>query len=216
MRFNFCKCNVFPPDYPNLARKSSTVISAVIALPEGEKLKLPDAASCASSAAASSRDMRRAVASRPARHHGGDLLAPHIGQRHGVAEGLQQVVKQRSTESAGMSAGVPSPRRRSRRRKSRSKPRQRTRRHSLRAGRIRCPKAPAVRETAAADSPTNRCRASQVILVKNPLAGAAHVDHYEASAQQSGDIAARSGSASVNSGRAACRDAAARNAPTKG
>ena len=52
---------VFPPDYPNLARISSTVISAVMALPDGEKLKLPEAAGRASSAAASSRDMRRTV-----------------------------------------------------------------------------------------------------------------------------------------------------------
>ena len=36
-----------------MARKSSGVISAVIALPEGEKLKLPVSASCASSAACS-------------------------------------------------------------------------------------------------------------------------------------------------------------------
>ena len=60
-RRKFMQMYVFPPDYPNLARISSTVISAVMALPDGEKLKLPEAASRASSAAASSRDMRRAV-----------------------------------------------------------------------------------------------------------------------------------------------------------
>lgn len=78
-----------------MARKSSGVISAVIALPEGEKLKLPVSASCASSAAASSRDKVRPAPLAPERAiTPGDLLAPHIGERHRSRKGLQQVEQQ--------------------------------------------------------------------------------------------------------------------------